>query len=284
MKFDQATIPLVPRTLSNCLDLAMLILRRGMRGYLWRWLLVALPTCALVYWLAYRFECNVFFAGVIAFVASGPLGLLTAAATAPPAFGDPLSVSRAFRRLGPGTIFVLLRSLAVRILSLVGLVVCIAPGVYLILRDSFFAEQRLLSKLSSQLHDRRTDKLLRGEWNDLLGRAMPLVIHGVLLWGVLLFTLDFASSWLLGQPILFGRLGVDNKYVADFGETFIAILKFLWSDPVVETAAVAVALFVYIDIRIAWFLCYIDVRVRRDCWDIELQISQETERLAASSS
>ena len=41
----------------------------------------------------------------------------------------------------------------------------------------------------------------------------------------------------------------------------------------------AVAFLVYPIGRLAWFFCYIDVRVRRDCWDMELSIIQEAERL-----
>jgi hypothetical protein len=59
-------------------------------------------------------------------------------------------------------------------------------------------------------------------------------------------------------------------------------MQFLWSDPIVVTAALAVAFLVYPIGRLAWFFCYMDVRVRRDCWDMELLIIQEAERLDAT--
>jgi hypothetical protein len=44
-------------------------------------------------------------------------------------------------------------------------------------------------------------------------------------------------------------------------------------------AEMAVALFVFMYLRIAWFLTYIDLRIREDCWDVELKLTQETEQL-----
>lgn len=283
MRFDQVAIPLAPRSLANCLDLSLLMLRRGMGVYLQLWCLVALPACALIYWLSLRLESTILVAAAVGFLTSGPLGVLTAAATAPAAFGEELTVRNALRRLGPRPWWPLLRSLLMRIVELAGLCLCLAPGVFLITHDGFYAEQRLLSKLARHLHDKRTDRLLRGEFSDLVGRLIPLAGYGMLLWLILLVTFDFASSRLLGLPILFGRLGVDPTYLTDLGEMIVAAVKFVGTDPLVEAFTVGTALLVYIHLRIAWFLCYIDVRVRRDCWDIELQILQETERLAAES-
>jgi hypothetical protein len=99
---------------------------------------------------------------------------------------------------------------------------------------------------------------------------------------VLLFTFDFASSHLLGLPILLGRLKIDMSYFENFWYAMGHALQFLWSDPIVVTAALAVAFLVYPIGRLAWFFCYIDVRVRRDCWDVELSIIQEAERLEAT--
>ncbi len=44
------------------------------------------------------------------------------------------------------------------------------------------------------------------------------------------------------------------------------------------TFAVA-ALFAYQLGRVAWFFTFIDARVRRDCWDLELILAREANRL-----
>src|SRR5262249_38921797 len=148
------------------------------------------------------------------------------------------------------------------------------PGWYLSLRTGFFAEQAALSNMARHLHDRRADELLKGEIGDLYVRSAAIFAFCGLLWLVLLISADFLSKLLLGFPVLFDRLGVDLSYLEhDDGLSYAA--RFLWGDPVVVTSALAVALLVYPIGRLAWFFCYIDVRVRRDCWDMELQIIQE---------
>jgi hypothetical protein len=52
-----------------------------------------------------------------------------------------------------------------------------------------------------------------------------------------------------------------------------------WSDPRVLTTATAVALLVYPIGRLAWFFCYIDVQVRKDLWDVQIEITRHANRL-----
>jgi hypothetical protein len=100
-----------------------------------------------------------------------------------------------------------------------------------------------------------------------------------LLWLVLLFTLDFASSRLLGWPLVWGRVQVDLSYLEGISEATRYLINALWGDPVVVTTAVAAAFLAYPVGRLAWFFCYLDVRVRRDCWDMELAMLREARRL-----
>jgi hypothetical protein len=149
------------------------------------------------------------------------------------------------------------------------------------MRNGFFVEQWALSKMDRHLHDRRASELLKGEIGDLYIRSASVFVFCILLWLMLLVTADLVSTYLLGLPLLMGRLGVDWSYLRadDNGVSYVA--RFLWGDPVVLTSVLAVALLVYPLGRLSWFFCYVDVRVRRDCWDVELQIMQEAERLEA---
>ena len=49
--------------------------------------------------------------------------------------------------------------------------------------------------------------------------------------------------------------------------------------PVFAATTLAASLFSYQLGRLAWFFVYIDVRVRRDCWDMELLLARESKRL-----
>lgn len=282
MRFDQVTVPLVPRTTSNCIDLAVCFLREHLGPISRLWATVALPACVLVYVLVDRFECRLPTALLVLFFATSPLGVLLMTGAAPCAFGEPFTWRRTWAHLGWRGAAALGWGLILRCLVALGLVLFIFPGCLLAVRTGFFVEQAALSKLARHLHDRRTDELLKGELGDLFVRAAGIGMFCTLLWFVLLLTMDFVSSNLLGLPILLGRMKLDIAYVSDFGDFLDYLFRFLWRDPIVVTSAIAVALLVYPLGRLAWFFCYLDVRVRRDCWDMELQILQEAERLGTA--
>ena len=281
MRFDQVAVPLVPRTTSNCLDLAVCFLRQNLRPIAGLWATVAIPACTVVYWLVDRYEFELPLAVLAFFGMTSPLGVLLMAGAGASAFGEPFTYRGTWARLGWRGAGLILRGLALRLAIAAGLVLFIIPGWYLAVRTGFFVEQSVLSKMARHLHDRRTNELLQGEIGDLFVRSAGIGLYCGLLWMVLLFTFDFAASHLLGLPILLGRLKIDMSYFENFGAAFGHAMDFLWSDPIVVTAALAVAFLVYPIGRLAWFFCYMDVRVRRDCWDMELSIIQEAERLEA---
>ena len=278
MRFDQVAIPLVPRTTSNCLDLAICFLRQYLAPIGGLWASIAVPACVLTYVLVDRYEFTMSLAMAVFFFATSPLGLVLMWGAAPCAFGEPFTFRGTWARLGWRGLGLLARGLGLRILIGMGCLLFLFPGWYVALRTGFFVEQAALSSMARHLHDRRADELLKGEIGDLYVRSAGIFAFCALLWLVLLFTADFLSKHLLGFPLLLDRLGVDLAYLKD-GESAAYVTRFLWGDPVVVTAALAVALLVYPIGRLAWFFCYVDVRVRRDCWDMELQILQEAERL-----
>jgi hypothetical protein len=297
MRFDRVAIPLVPRTAANCIDFAISFMRHYLEPIARMWAVVAIPSCALVYVLVDRYEFELPLAMVVFVLATSPLGVLLISGAAPSAFGEPFTFRGTWSRLGWRGIGLLARGLALRAPISLGLmvffipgwhlaagtalflIVFVVPGWYLAVRTGFFVEQSTLSNLDRHLHDRRADELLKGEIGDLFFRSGAIFLFCAMLWLVLLLTADFLSSHLLGLPLLWGRLGIDSSYLADFDNSFKYTVRFFWGDPVVITAALAVALLVYPIGRLAWFFCYIDARVRRDCWDMELQIVQEAERL-----
>jgi hypothetical protein len=282
MRFDQVTVPLAPRSTANCLDLAVCFLRQYLRPIAGLWATVAVPSCAVVYLVVDRYEYELPLAALVFFGMTSPLGVLLMAGAGPCAFGEPFTYGGTFARLGWRGIGLLLRGIGLRIAIVLGVVLFIFPGWYLAVRTGFFVEKSVLSKMARHLHDRRTSELLQGEIGDLFVRSAGIGLFCGLLWMALLFTFDFASSHLLGLPILLGRLKIDLSYFEGIGDAIGHVLDFLWSDPIVVTAAMAVAFLVYPIGRLAWFFCYIDVRVRRDCWDMELSIIQEAERLEAT--
>ena len=158
------------------------------------------------------------------------------------------------------------------------LVLTIIPGIWLALRTGFALEQACLSRLDPALHRGEVKSLLKEEMGELFGRATWMAQYSLMLWIVVLISVDAASSLIFRTPIFLGRLG-DLPPGAEARDYLAQIWQLLVYDPRVLATLTAAALFVYPINRLAWFFCYIDIRVRRDCWDLELQLAQETERL-----
>ncbi|MFN0054852.1 MAG: hypothetical protein ACKV0T_21990 [Planctomycetales bacterium] len=282
MRFEQAVIPLAPRQVSHCLDLAFVFLRQHVRPLAALWGTVAIPTCGLVYFLVDRYEYTIQTALIAWYVASSPLGVLLIAGSAPSAFGEPFTWRGTMARLRATGWSLVLLAWVWRLLILISAPFLLFPGWYLAVRKGFLVEQKVLSRLAGHLHDRRTNELLKGEIGDLCLRSFWIMAFSVLLWVSLMVTIDFASTYLLGLPILWGRMQIDLTYLDGVFKAMGYVVDFLWNDPAVVTLALAAGLMAYVPARLAWFFCYIDVRVRRDCWDMELEIVREAERLEAT--
>jgi hypothetical protein len=281
MRFDQVAISLAPRTTPNCLDLALLIACRHARPLLALWAWIAIPSCALTYWLVDQHACSLWTGSLVFLVASSPLGVLTIMGVAPSAFGEPFTIGQVWRRLHAGGWRLLLIAQALRFAIILAGTLCFLPGALLAVRFGFVTEQFVLANLSKELFDSNLKELVKAEFSDLGARGMWILIFcGVLCMSLFLLADQVGYYLLFGLGLMRGRLNIDLEYMEP-GEVLPMIINFLWYDPRVVTALVACGLLVYVLGRVAWFLAYIDLRVRRDCWDMELQILHEAERLEA---
>jgi hypothetical protein len=280
MNFDRVSISLVPRTTADCLDLAVMFISRRLPVMMLLWCAVAVPSCFCVYLMCSLFEADALWAAAVVFFASSPLGVCLGLVAVPSAFGEPFSLQTLWRRLRRGSSMLLLKGIAWRFVIWFGLLLCLIPGCWIAVRTGFFVEKACFSKRARKLHDRQTDDLLKEETGNLLYRGLWILAYCLLLWGVLFVSLDVACSVLFAVPILFGRIfTADSVFRPD---VMIELLfDLMWYDPLVLTALTATALLVYPVGRLAWFFCYVDLRVRRDCWDMQLRFAEEAKRLEA---
>jgi hypothetical protein len=110
-------------------------------------------------------------------------------------------------------------------------------------------------------------------------------MFGLALWFVLTITVDAASKLLFDVPLILGRIAEATRNPwGDFDpDTFFAGLgSALFHDPVVLTTLTGTALAAYSFCRLAWFLSYVDLRIRRDCWDLEMALAEEAQRWEAT--
>jgi hypothetical protein len=174
-------------------------------------------------------------------------------------------------RLGVGFAPIILLAFVEWWTILLAIVFTVIPGIPLAARFGFVSERACLLQFHRRMHHRGTDRLIKAELGELFLRLVGIGLFFGIVWLVLFLTFDVLCSLVFQVDILIGRMGD-----VDFTEQF---WDFLGTDPKLLTAATATALLAYPIVRIAWFLCYIDLRVRRDCWDLELGLTREAARL-----
>ena len=281
MNLNEARIPFVPRTASNCLDLAVMLVRRQFIAVLRLWLLITFPCCLCIFALSQQQEVSFLTIALIVFFVSSPLGIqLTAKATAQ-TLGQSARVRTPNKPAWRRSISLLMKGLLLRVAVLAGLFAGILPGIWIAVRTGFFVEKACLNGAAYGRHDSQTDQVLRAEFGDLVARACIIFAFCAALWVTLFFTLDVTMELLFGFPILMGRILKEAQSTSQQERMFDGGLIGEWitNDPVVLCAMMSTALGVYCIGRVAWFLCYLNVRVKADCWDIELQFAEQVQQL-----
>lgn len=273
MRLDRATIDLIPRTTAQCLDAATMFAGRHLKPILQLYAFIAGPSCAAIYFLCHYYENGLLPAAGIVYFATSTYGVLLIAGAAPSAFGEPFTWNGMLRRGLLRNVPLVLRSVLMRIAILAGLALCVIPGVWLAVRTGFGVEQKVLSRLGRTLHTRRTDELVSQRLADLVVRAAWILAYGGVLVVVMFVTFDLGLSFLLGIDGALMRMQ-DGAAAPD---------QLFRHDPYTLSLLAAAVFFVYPIGRLAWLFCYIDLRVRLDLWDMELQFLQERARLEGAA-
>lgn len=281
MTFRDAGISLAPRSIGECIDLATVLCGQRLPACLLIWGTWSLPAMAAVWAVASTTRFGWLAAWIAVGLASAPLGLCLVAYASAIAFADRASIKRQTLQSVAAAWPVLFARLGLRLVQVPLLVLGWLPGLMLLVSTSFLAESRVLKQLRQHRHDHQMREVVKQEYSDLVSRAALLSAFGFALWVVLAITTDAASKLLFDVPLILGRIAEAGRnpwgefdidyYFAGLGET-------LFHDPVTLVTLTGTALAAYMLCRLAWFLSYVDLRLRRDCWDLEIALAEEAQR------
>lgn len=275
MQLDGALITIERRRTTECIDLAVVFVREHIAGVLLMTLAFAIPSCALSWWLVSESDGGLWLQIILFASVSPTLGAVLVIAAGRRVFGDSFRVADAFTKLRSRLGILLFYMLVVRLCSVLLACLIIVP-LLLIVRYGFLAEVLFLENTPRKKVGARISNLMTGVYSDLVGRGLVVFAFNLLMLFGLFCLLEFFCSSVLGLPILSGRLS-GGASVED--ELPLLVL----TDPRFNTAVHALLWLVYPLVRLAWFFCYLDVRIQKEGWDVELDFRIEAQRLAGAA-
>ena len=278
MKVEDCIVAVERRSLGGCIDLAFVFVRTYALPIGILTLTFAVPCCLLTWLLAEVQQTDVLPVAVVVFACFNTLyGGAIVAAVGPQVFGDRISTGAAIRALGRRCISFFFLGL----LSRVPTGCLVVPGLFIYPWCGHLAEVMFLENTSLLSISERLSWLgQRGGYSRNLKRCLGLL----LLWTIM--TLGMAILVDLLVSILFNVPSVTDSVSgpATNPDADIARQSRLYDSPAVVTCFMMCAWAAAPIIRVAWFFCYLDQRIRNECWDIELLYRAESARLRKQSS
>lgn len=287
MKLDGATIPIEQRSLGGIIDLAVGLYRNDFLQVIVLTLIFTVPACMLAYWASVETQAGGLLSLAVFYLLSPILGALLVAGVGTRAFGDPftlkgalsLFLAHSFRLIfwlwTPRLLILGLGCLLyMTSLGMTPLLLCL-PLALLVSKGSMLVrEVILLEKLEGYRLRLRLADLRHGDAVGVAQRYLGTLLFASLVVIIAFLMLDSTATFVLEAPVLFGRL-----QAASLGEA----VDLLLSDPRCVVTATAVVWLAYPLARLTLYLCYVDIRIRKECWDLELDFRIEARRLEGIS-
>ncbi len=276
MRLEAATMALEQRSVGATIDLAILFYRQHAPQMLALTVIFgAIPTTIGAYRAAAHGD-GWLWSGLAFFFVSPFLGAALVAGAGHHVFGEEFTVGNALRYFWSriGALLVLLPFGR----AILGLLTLMCWGVFtvpLASRYGYLSEALILERLRVWRVGKRLEEILRNRFFESCGRYLAIVSFASVV-AVTLFSFIDVSSWLLlGIPIFFGKVS--------WAVAFDDMANLFSYDPVLVATWTATCWLVYPLARLAWFFCYLDARIRKEGWDVEIDFRVEARRLAPVS-
>ena len=272
MRLEDSTLALEPRSVGECIDLAVLYYRRHAAKLLTlSFLFGAAPITAGV--VGSASGTGWLWSGLLFVFVSPFLGATIVAGAGHHVFGEELTIGNAIRHVGGrlGTLVLVLPSarLAYTAVSAMCWGILTIPVAT---RYGFLSEVILLERLEGYRIAKRCEEILRDTFMEACGRLATIVGFAFGLSLTLFILMDLGSQLLFGVPIFAAKVS--------WAVAFDDILNLLAYDPLLVGVLSLTWWLVYPLARLAWFFCYLDARVRKEGWDVEIALRVEARRLS----
>jgi hypothetical protein len=271
LRLEEATLALEPRSVGASIDLAILFYRRHAAKLLALSVLFGALPVALGGLRASAGDGWVW-AAALFFFGSPFLGAAVVAGAGHHVFGEEFTLKNSLRhfRRRLGSLLVVL-PLARAVFGGLGLMCWGLAWVPLASRYGFLSEVMLLEQLRGFRIGKRLEEILKNAFIEACGRYFAIASFALLVSITLFLFVDLGSQFLFGVPILVAKLS--------WAVAFEDLKNLLSYDPLLVVVLASVLWLVYPLARLAWFFCYLDARVRKEGWDVEIAFRVEARRI-----
>ena len=271
MRLEDATLALEPRSVGAAIDLALLFYRRHAAKLLALSVIFGGPPVALAGFRATRGD-GWLWAALLFFFGSAFLGAAVVAGAGHHVFGEEFTLRNTLRQLRRNFLALLLWIPLGRIVLGVLSIMCwgllwVPVGA----RYGFLSEVLVLEQLRGVRIGKRLEEILKSTHVEACGRYLAIATFALLVSTVLFLFLDLGSQALFGVPILLAKVS--------WAVAYEDVMNLLSYDPLLVVALASTWWLVYPLARLAWFFCYLDARIRREGWDVEIAFRVEARRI-----
>lgn len=277
MRIEDCIVRVERRTGGGCLDLAIVFAQQFV-GPIFRLLLTfAVPSCLLTWWLTIDSTDMLLIAIPIFCMFSSLMSATLIATVGPQVFGVPLSTGTGLRSLWERIFGFLFLTGVVRVAQIACAACLFVPALVATAMVGHLHEVLFLERTAVRDVFQRLNTLGKGGgFSRNLSRLVGLIAFWVIGSGGLFILIDQLSAWVFNTPIFRGTMITGEDWLEAFSSAIVD------DQAVILLLQVAVWLPFPI-VRLAWFFCYLDQRIRNECWDLDLQFQMESARLEGRS-
>ncbi len=275
MQLDGSAITIERRKITGCIDLSVVFVREHFGTVATMTAFFAVPSTLLTWWLMANTESYLYVSLILFALLSPILGAVLVIGAGRRVFGDEFRVGESFSALRKRFWTLFGYMLLTRVLG--GILWCfVLPPLMVVVHSGFIAEILYLESTPGKKVAARRKSLMSNLFWDLVGRGLAVfVFYALVVFGLFLL-LERAAALLTGLQIMGMDFTTFLGLMAQDGEEFMTVMI---SHPLFITVLHALMWLVYPLIRLAWFFCYLDVRIQKEGWDVELDFRIEAQRL-----
>jgi len=273
MRIEDCIVSVERRTGGGCLDLAIVFTQQFIKPIVRLLFTFALPSCALTWWLTTGGTDMLLVAIPVFVFFSSLMSAALIATVGPQVFGVPLSTRNGLtairKRFISFVFFTTIARMVQGVLAACLVLPCIFPTAMLgHLNEVLFLERTPAKEVS-----RRLSTLGKGGgYARNLSRLSGLLCFWVICSLGLFIFINQLAGWIFNVEIFTGTM--------IGGEDWFEALMASFVDDQAVILLLQIAVWIpFPVVRLAWFFCYLDQRIRNECWDLDLQFRAEVTRL-----